>query len=389
LKKAVIVGGGIAGCAAAHQISLLGDWEITLIEQAPFLGAGVRTFYHGGHPYTYGPRHFLTQNEKVFEYLNTIVPLRRCNHEFWTYVEQDKQFYNFPIHVDDIERMPDKDRINAEINLSSWGGPLIAKSLEEYWCYSVGGTLYNKFINKYSRKMWGVEATEIDTFSWSPKGVALKSGPRAAWDTAISAYPIALDGYNKYFDFATQGVNVQLSTKITHYDLDGTTIPSVRAKGIRYYYDVLVLTTSPDVPFNFSYGELPYIGRDFHKIVLPVEFALPKDVYWVYEAGSEAWTRTTEYKKFTQYKSDQTLLGMEIPSSNGKHYPIPIKKYQVLANMYHKLMRPGVFCLGRSGCYRYGLDIGGCIEQAMGLAEILKQGGDNTHPVVGDKWRKI
>ena len=25
---------------------------------------------------------------------------------------------------------------------------------------------------------------EIDTFSWSPKGVALKQGPRAAWDDA-------------------------------------------------------------------------------------------------------------------------------------------------------------------------------------------------------------
>ena len=45
---------------------------------------------------------------------------------------------------------------------------------------------------------------DIDTFSWSPKGVALKEGPRAAWDSAISAYPYAANGYNDYFDFSTK-----------------------------------------------------------------------------------------------------------------------------------------------------------------------------------------
>ena len=47
-----------------------------LVEAAPFLGAGVRTSWFGGHPYTFGPRHFLTQNTKVYEYLNAIIPLR-------------------------------------------------------------------------------------------------------------------------------------------------------------------------------------------------------------------------------------------------------------------------------------------------------------------------
>ena len=32
--------------------------------------------------------------------------------------------------------------------------------------------------------------------------VAIKRGPREGWDTAISAYPTALDGYNHFFDSA-------------------------------------------------------------------------------------------------------------------------------------------------------------------------------------------
>jgi UDP-galactopyranose mutase len=385
-KTALIIGGGPAGCAASHQLTLLGGWDITLTEQGPYLGAGARTFFHGGHPYTFGPRHFLTQNEKVYNYLNSYLLLRGCaNHEFWTYVEQDQNFYNFPIHTDDIERMPDCFHIKYELECEGYDHPPI--NLEEYWRNSVGSTLYNKFIRKYSKKMWGVEATELDTFSWSPKGVTLKSGPRAAWDNAISAYPYDYEGYNTWFDIATAGASVLLNTKTRVYDLLQRRVWIGNNIGFNTF-DIIISTISPDIPFGPLYGALPYIGRDFHKIVLPVEFALPENVYFMYNAGDEAWTRTTEFKKFTQHKSDQTLLGIEIPSKNGKYYPMPIKKWQRLAEQYFQTMGPGVFCMGRSGCYRYGLDIAACIEQAMELVEILKQGGQD-HPVIGEKWRTI
>src|SRR3546814_1348551 len=78
MKKALIIGGGFAGCAAAHQIELAGGgWDVTLVERAPFLGGGVKTHWRGGHPFTFGPRHFLTPMEELFDYLNAIVPMRR------------------------------------------------------------------------------------------------------------------------------------------------------------------------------------------------------------------------------------------------------------------------------------------------------------------------
>lgn len=69
--------------------------------------------------------------------------------------------------------------------------------------------------------MWQVESnTELDTFEWSPKGTPLKSGPRAAWDTAISAYPWARNGYNDYFNIATVGAKVFLATRIEKYEIE-------------------------------------------------------------------------------------------------------------------------------------------------------------------------
>jgi len=364
-KKVLIIGGGFAGCTMAHQFALKGGYDVTIIERAPFTGNGVRTFFYGGHPYTFGPRHFLTQKEHTFTFLNKYVPLRRCNeHEFITYVESDGQFYTYPIHVDDIPRMPEKDAIRQQLaQAKRLDGARNAKNFEEYWVSSVGRTLYDKFVNQYSKKMWRLEDNRtLDDFSWSPKGVALKEGPRAGWDTAISAFPLAADGYNAYFDIATAGARVLLKTAADAYDL-----PNKRIKlaGDWKTFDIIVNTISPDTVMNFAYGELPFIGRDLLKIVLPVESCFPKDVYFVYYAGSEPFTRIVEYKKFYRNQAPSTLIGVEIPSTNGRFYPLPIKSEQERARKYFADMPEGVFSIGRAGSYEYRIDIDDCIDQAM------------------------
>lgn len=352
----------------AHQFSLLGGWDVTLVEQAPELGAGVRTRWYGGHPYTFGPRHFLTKNEAVFEYLNKHLPLRRCAHQFWTYVEGDQQFYNFPIHRDDIARMPDREKIQGE--LAHTGGFDQAQNIEEYWIRSVGPTLYGKFIDTYSKKMWQVDDNrEIDTFSWSPKGVTIKEGPRVAWDSAISAYPYAPDGYNPYFPLATADAKVLLSTRIERYDIPAR---RVQIGGQWREYDVIVNTISPDILFDFAFGTLPYIGRTLHKFVLPIEHAFPEDVYFLYYAGEEQFTRLVEYKKFSHHKAPTTLICMEIPSTEGRHYPLPIKSEQARAQQYFDLLPQDVHTIGRNGKYRYEYDIDDGMEQAMAVAEAVR-----------------
>jgi UDP-galactopyranose mutase len=383
VKTALVIGGGVAGCAAAHHLMMMGGWDVLLVEAAPFLGAGVRTNWFGGHPYTFGPRHFLTQNRAVYDYMNAICPLRSCaEHQFITYVERDNAFYNYPIHEDDIAKMPDRDQIAKERQQAV--GVSAAKNLEDYWIGSVGRTLFEKFIDGYNKKMWLVDDNKkIDTFSWSPKGVTIKSGPRAAWDAAMSAYPYAPDGYNRYFDVSVQGVTVLLSTKIERYDIPNRT---VWLKGEKKSFDVVINAISPDELFGRCHGELKYIGRDFHKIVFPTEHVFPEHVYFLYYANDEAFTRLVEYKKFTHHKSPTSLVGMEIPSMNGRHYPLPFKADQELASKYFAMMPEHVYSIGRNGSYRYGLDIDDCIEQAMIMARQIKEGG-RDYPVPMDIWR--
>ncbi len=386
MKTVLIIGGGFAGCAAAHQLSLLDGWDITLVEKAPFLGGGVKTHWHGGHPFTYGPRHFLTPDEKLFDYLHKIVPMRKCpEHEFLTYVEPDQQFYNFPIHKDDIVRMPNREQIESELRQIT--GAINARNLEEYWIGSVGESLYRKFVDGYTRKMWEVDdCKEIDDFAWSPKGVALKEGTRACWDEAISAYPIAPNGYDDYFEISTADTSVLLDTTIEEFDLENR---RVLMKGDWYTYDLIVSTVSPDVIMDNSHGELPFKGRDFLKIVLPVEYAFPKDVYFVYDTSNEIFTRMVEYKKFTRHQSDSTFIGLEIPSKSNRLYPVPIKKHVAHAERYFADMPEGIISMGRAGSYKY-IDIDDIIDQAMAMADQVKAGGlDHPVPLHGDWLRSV
>lgn len=399
MKTAVILGAGPAGCAAAHQIRLnLPDWRVVLIEKAPFIGAGARTMFYAGHPYTFGPRHFLTKSEVVWEYMNKYCPLRNCSdHEFKTFVEEDNAFYNFPIHEDDLSDMPEYLRISEELQIVKsipWvdGHPA---NLEEFWAGNIGPTLYNKMIGPYTEKMWQMPAMELDTFNWSPKGAMIQSGPRAGWTSALSGYPIAQDGYNSWFDKCVEGCEVIFNESIT---LGNKVWRNTSGKDYKFiidhgdygswsaiYADIIINTISLDTLFEESLGILPYIGRDFYKFVLPIEFALPEHVYFTYEGGKEPWTRLTEYKKFTQHKSPHTLLSIEIPSANGRHYPIPTKAAQARAKKYIDLFPENVYTIGRHGTYRYEIDIAVCIEQAMALAEKMKSGWD--HPVPLERFR--
>ena len=387
MKKILIIGGGFAGCAMSHTLNLSGNYEITIVEKGAYLGAGVRTSFWGGHPYTYGPRHFLTKDKKLYDFFNKYVPMRDCgkNHRYLTYVEQDNQFCSMPLSYDDIENMPDKEKIYKELNKikSNSNEP---KNLEEFWINNIGPTLYGKVVNEYNKKMWMVEDNKIFTsFGWTTKGDPIKEGKRDAFDSpdVFSGYPIAKDGYNSYFDIATKGSNVFLNTEITNYDLENK---QVKFNNENYKFDYIISTISPDEIFKKDLGELKYIGRDLHKIVLPMENCFPDGVYFLYYANKESFTRIVEYKKFTLHKSPTTILGIEFPSKNGKFYPLPMSDQQDLAEKYFDRFPENTFSIGRNGSYRYSVDIDDSIEQALYVAELIKS-NKWEHPVPLKKHR--
>jgi len=367
MTKVVILGGGFAGCAAAHMIRKKHkDWDIILLELTDKLGAGNRTQFYGGHPHTFGPRHFLTPWNYTYEYLDELLPLRKLDHSFYTYVERDSNFYSFPMSYEDIDTMPDKDIIYEELKQGT--NIKDPSNLEDYWLKKAGKTLYEKFAKYYNQKMWLVDSNkELDAGydDWSTKGELIYEKKGQNFHDMISAYPKDPLGYDKYFDIATRDIKILYKKKVSRVDFEKKNVYC--SDNSNYDYDVLINTISVDILDQMCFGELRYVGVDFIPIVLPIKQCLPGNTFFLYYSGKEVHKRIVEYKKFTLHESEHTLIGLEIPSMNGKHYTMPILSEISLYKKYIDNQGDDVFNIGRAGSYEY-IDIDDCIDQAMKVA---------------------
>lgn len=366
--KAIILGAGVSGCVAANELSKKGI-ETVILEKNSYLGGGCHTFFYGGHPYTEGPRPLSILDGQAFDYINPIVKLRSFPLILDTYIEQDRQFYGFPIHWDDIQVMPDKDKIlqemedRPEVNL--------ATNLEDGWINAVGPTLYEKYVKTYTEKMWEVESNKVfEDFSWSVKGSPIQYGDRmchlaSKTENQLHAYPIEETGYNRFFEYCVRNTTVYLNTSIERVDLDKK---EVFAGGEVLKGDMIVSTIALDDLMENCYGSLRYMGRDFYKIVLPVEYAFKDRHHFMYYPNQEKFTRIVEYKNLTGHHADSTLLVMEIPSHRNKLYSYNIKSEQEKAARYMSTLPQGVYTMGRLGTYKY-LNINQCIASVCEFAE--------------------
>lgn len=352
MKKAIVIGGGFAGCTAAWFLKQEG-FGVTLFEGSGILGGGVLTRFYRGHPYTFGPHHLIvnTEDQEAWDFIDGFTPLRKIEHHVATFANGDTRFYNYPPLVSDIEAMPERGQIHRELAQRDLDHR--PENLEEYWMGSIGETLYGKFVREYSKKMWGIKNNrELDQdIGFSLKKEPVRTEVKEYFEgRKVIGYPVGLDGYNPYFDKAVDGCRVALNTHIDRVDPVGK---RVLVDGEWHQADVIVSTTSPDMLFEYQYGELKYMGRDFLKIILPIERVTPDPYYFLYYAGDEPYTRIVEYKLLTGYQSPDTLIGIEFPSHNNKLYPFPTKAEVDRANRYLGDLPDGMFSIGRLGSYKY------------------------------------
>lgn len=365
--KVLVLGGGVSGCAATRELTARG-YEVTLIEKNEYLGGGCHTFFWGGHPYTEGPRPFCVENDKVFSYIHEIVPMRKFHLFLDTYIEQDRNFYSFPIHWDDIQNMPDKDKILEELEHRPEKNE--AMNLEDGWINAVGPTLYQKYVKTYTEKMWEVKSNKIfPDFSWSVKGSPIQKGDRVVklFGKQMHAYPLEETGYNRFFDYCVKDAKVILGQEARVLDLEKKIIS---VNGEMLQGDIIVSTIALDDLMDNAYGELRYMGRDFYPIVLPMEHIFRDNHHFIHYPNDEKYTRIVEYKNLTQHKSPDTLLVMEVPSHRNKLYSYDIPSEQAKAKRYMDNLPDGVFVTGRLGTYRY-LNIGNCFEMVWELMQTM------------------
>ena len=159
MKSAIIIGGGFAGCTAANILKERG-FKCIILEKSKILGGGVRTHFYHGHPYTFGPHHLLIDVDKmyIYDYYAKYLDFWEMDHHNMTYSGVDDRFFTFPLHESEVKDMKEVDLIRNELKEATNPSPT---NFEEYWSGTVGNTLYNKFMNTYSKKMWGIPNNKI------------------------------------------------------------------------------------------------------------------------------------------------------------------------------------------------------------------------------------
>ncbi len=368
MKTALILGGGFAGCTAAYFLNKK-KFRVKLIEGGNNLGGGVWTNYHGEHPYTFGPRIFFSKKDSIIEHLTSMIEIREFFTKSWTYVENDNQLYNYPIQYSDINQMPDSNQINQELqNIKT--KEISTKNFEDYWISVIGERLYSKFVKDYSTKMWGIESNKqlIANFEWVNRGIPIRDGDNRLYQDQFQGYPKNLDGYNEYFQKSVKDIEFHLNIKIMRFDPEKKNV--YLSNGEKITADIIVNTIHVDSLLNNIYGKLQYCGRDFIPLWLPIEFALPENVTWIHYSGKEKHTRVTEFKKITNFKSKSTLLGIEIPSQNGRFYPVQSESEIKKFSLYKKEFPNNFFSIGRLGKFVYQ-GIPEAIEDSIELNKIV------------------
>ena len=379
--KALILGGGFAGTTTAFLLKRAG-WDVTLVEREPYLGGGCRTFFHAGHPFTYGPRVYYGYSAKVFDWMNRFCPIRRFPFELRTLahepIESERRFWSYPPHEDDICRYPRAVKIAKE--LAERDNSVEPEDFEDYWVRKVGPTIYDMFVDHYSKKMWMIGDNRLfDIFKWSAKDRPLERGTREAYKGSFLGYPVAADGYNAYFDAMVEGVELEMGDEI-----DGGVDGSGSFDWLIDGYDAVISTMPIDQFCRYALGELPYVGRDFHLLILPTKQAFPGDVRFCHYASPEdEWTRVTEFKKITYHESEDTLLVLEKPSKENKLYPYLTKANEAKVREYLAMLPQNVHSIGRLGTYKYST-IEQTIVQAFGV--VAKITGERTPEGIEDEW---
>jgi UDP-galactopyranose mutase len=214
------------------------------------------------------------------------------------------------------------------------------RNSEEAIVARVGRELFELLFENYTRKQWGVAASDLDASVCGRIPVRTSRDDRyfSDWFQAMPR-----DGYEAMFGRMLDHPNVEVALGQRYEEVAS-----------RVRFDHLIYTGPIDAYFDYCFGALPYRSLEFEFETLPVERHQPVAV--VNYPGPEAFTRVTEFKWLTGQRHPRTTIAREYPRATGDpYYPIPRPENRALYAKYatKAAAEANVTFVGRLAEYRY------------------------------------
>lgn len=345
----LIVGAGLYGAIFAHEMTKAGK-KCLVIDKRNHIGGNVYTEeIEGINVHKYGAHIFHTNNEEVWNYMNSFTKFNRYTNS--PVARYKDELYNLPFNMNTFhalwgvvtpqEAQAEIDRQKAELNLPEGVAP---RNMTEQAISLVGKDIYEKLVKGYTAKQWGRPAEELPAF-------------------IIKRLPVRFTYDNNYFNDTYQGIPIGGYTAIIEKMLDGVEVrlgTDFIANRDEYTQmaDVICYTGMIDEYFDYCYGELEYRSLRFETEVLDMDNYQGNAVvnYTEYEIP---YTRIIEHKHFEFGQQEKTVITREYPAEWKKgdepYYPMNNDKNNELYAKYLKKAQEtdNVIFGGRLGEYKY------------------------------------
>jgi len=339
----LIVGAGFAGSVVAERLASAGR-RVLVVDRRAHVGGNCYDHLdeHGVLVHRYGGHIFHTNRKVVVTYLSRFTEWRRYEHKVLASV--DGKLVPFPINVDTINKLYglNLDEEGAKAFLEKVREPRDpVRTSEDVVISAVGRDLYEKFYQNYTRKHWGLDASELSASVAGRIPVRTNHDDRYFTDD-FQAMP--LHGYTKLFERILCHPNIEVRLGVDFAQITG-----------QAEVGHTVYTGPIDEYFGFCCGKLPYRSlRIEHEHLPNTPYLLP--VGTVNFPNSHEFNRIAEFKHMTGQEHSGTTVARDYPSSEGDpFYPIPRPENEALYRRYRALAsreRNTTF-VGRLAQYRY------------------------------------
>ena len=366
----LIVGAGLYGATFAYLAAKQGK-RCLVIDKRPHAGGNIYCEeIEGINVHKYGAHIFHTSDEKVWKFVNSIVPFNRYTNSPVASAP-DGRFYNLPFNMNTFYQMwgcktpqeaqakLDEQRLEA-IDRMRTEGINEPRNLEEQALTLIGTDIYNLPIKGYTEKQWGRPCTELPAF------IIRRLPVRLTFDNNYfndSYQGIPIGGYNRLIDGLLEGIEIRLNTDF--FD-DRRHWESIA--------DHIVFTGKIDQFYDYRFGQLEYRNVRFETEILQTPNYQGNAVV-NYTAATVPYTRVIEHKHFESfgnevYRNPHTVISREYSAEwrpgMEPFYPVNDSRNQALYARYRELAddETRVTFGGRLAEYRY-YDMAPIISQLL------------------------
>jgi UDP-galactopyranose mutase len=365
----LVVGAGFAGSVIAERLAAGSNKRVLVVDKRLHIGGNAYDHYDeaGLLVHKYGPHIFHTNSRDVFEYLSRFTEWRPYQHRVRAWV--DGQLVPMPINLDTINTLYGLNLTTFQVQefFASVAEPRPAlRTSEDVIVSKVGRELYDKFFKNYTRKQWGLDASELDA------GVAARVPVRSNRDDRYFTdiyQAMPLHGYTRMFERMLSHPNIKVMLNTDYREIEDV-VP----------FSEMIYTGPIDEYFEFRFGNLPYRSLEFR--FQTIDRPVFQDAPVVNYPNENPYTRCTEFKYLTGQEHPKTSVVYEYPKAEGDpYYPVPKPENAELYREYQALAErtPHVYFSGRLATYKY-YNMDQVVAQSLALYKKLS-GLRRPHPV--------